>query len=113
MVDILRRHIPSLNQLCERYQIAQLWIFGSSTRPTQFSDESDLDFLYVFDDEGSYKEDFSYAANWSDFLDDLRELFNRDIQLIPYGDFPNPYFKESVEATKVLIYDKYAKELVV
>ena len=43
----------------------------------------------------------------------LRALLDRDIQLIPYGPFRNPWFQQQVEATKVLIYGQATTQVAV
>ena len=111
MIAEIRQKLPQIKILCQKYRLAKLWLFGSALEPDRFTDESDIDFLYSFDDGGKYNEKMHYAALWSDMLDELRKLFKRDVQLIAYGPFRNPYFRESVEATKQLIYDKDAEKL--
>lgn len=86
---------------------------SSAVDEDRFNEQSDLDFLYEFDVKEEYDPSFPYAANWSDMLGRLRELFERDIQLIPNGEFRNPYFKEAVEQSKVLIYDKDSEKVAV
>jgi predicted nucleotidyltransferase len=91
--------------------MAKLWLFGSALDAKRFGPDSDVDFLYTCDDGGNYDPDFPYVGNWSDMLDDLREVLGREVQLIEYGPFRNPYFRASIEATKQLIYDKDTEKL--
>ena len=113
MVELVQKNLSQIRSLCEMYRVSQLWVFGSALHSEKFSNSSDIDFLYTFDDHGVYQEDFPYSANWSNLLTSLRKLLGRDIQLVAYGNFPNPYFKASVEDSKVLIYDRYAAEIAV
>lgn len=113
MVPFIKAKIPELLLLCQQYKLSKLWIFGSAVDEDRFNEQSDLDFLYEFDVQKEYDPNFPYATNWSDMLNQLRELFGRDIQLIPNGEFRNPYFKEAVEQSKVLIYDKDGEKVAV
>ena len=111
MVAEVKNKLPQIAALCKKYQMAKLWLFGSALEPDRFGPDSDVDFLYVEDDGGSYNPDYDYVANWSDLLDELRILLEREVQLITYYSIRNPYFKASVDATKKLIYDKDTEKL--
>ena len=61
---------------------------------------SDLDFLVTFEDLG-----FGEAADtYFGLLESLRELFNRHIDLVTESAIDNPYFRESVEESRILLY---------
>jgi predicted nucleotidyltransferase len=113
MIPLIKDQLPEIVRLCEKYRVARLWLFGSAVDPARFRADSDLDFLYEFEVGEAYKPDFPYAANWSAMLDELRVLFDREIQLIAYGQFKNPWFRDSVEATKLLLYDQNAEKVAV
>ena len=110
MQSILRKHIPSVISLCKKHGIKKLWAFGSVTGD-QFRKDSDIDFLYELDDDEMDDQAYYYAF-WG-FMDALRELFNREIDLVWYGGIRNPYFKEEVDETKVLIYDEAGEKVFV
>jgi predicted nucleotidyltransferase len=76
-----------------------LFIFGSVTT-NSFNDESDLDFLVDFD-----KVNISdFTTNFFEFKFALENHFKREVDLIEREAIRNPYFKEEVEETKLLIY---------
>lgn len=93
--------IPVLKSLCEKYQVESLYLFGSAIQKENFSKNSDLDFLITFK-EGISVED--YTENYFALQYKLRELFNRDIDLITSRSLSNPYFIQSIEESKELIY---------
>lgn len=113
MIELIQHHTHTIQQLCEQYRVGKLWVFGSATDPLRFGPESDIDFLYTFDVQEGYDPHFPYAALWSGLLDDLRSLLGQEIQLIAYGPFHNPWFRQQVEATKLLIYDQATSKMVV
>ncbi len=76
--------------------------FGSAVSSDQFRENSDIDFLISFDDSISPEE---YSENYFQLQYSLRELFNREIDIITERSLSNPYFIESVNKNKVLIYE--------
>jgi hypothetical protein len=90
---------PALDELCERYHVESLYLFGSVLTP-HFRTESDLDFLVTF--KGVDLE--SYANNFFDFTEALHSLFGRKIDLVESQTLQNPYFREVVNSTKKLVY---------
>lgn len=97
----LTDQIESLKQLCRRYGVKRLELFGSAAAAGSFDTEnSDLDFLVDF-------EPFppgAYADAFFGLLEDLEKLFGRRVDLVVASAIKNPYFRESVEKTKTLLY---------
>lgn len=100
MNKIIENNIESLKELCKRFDIKVMHIFGSAASDTMDSD-SDIDILIRF------KElDFGdYTDNYFNLCNKLEELFRRRVDLITDRSLSNPYFIESVEKSKVLIYE--------
>ena len=103
---ILQEKLPTILALCQKHKVKELWVFGSILRE-DFSHTSDIDFLYEMDDERITDEE-SYDCFWG-FYDALIALFDRKIDLVWYYGIKNPYFKEEVDGTKVLIYRYHEK----
>lgn len=103
--DFLQQHLLAIQTLCKSHKVKQLWVFGSVLRP-DFSATSDVDCLYEMDDQ-HIAEDEWYGAFWG-FLDALEHLLQRKVDIIWYSGIKNPYFKEEVDETKVLIYEQKA-----
>ena len=95
-------------KLCIKHKVKQLWVFGSVLRE-DFSSTSDIDFLYEMDD-ANIVPDESYNCFWG-FYDALIELFDRKIDMVWYYGIKNPYFKEEVDETKILIYDQRSEKV--
>lgn len=98
-MNLINKNVEAIYSLCEKHKVDKLYAFGSVLN-TSFDDESDVDFLVDF-----YKlniEDF--ATNYFEFKFALEDLFNREVDVIEREAIRNPYFKEEVEETKVLIY---------
>lgn len=65
-----------LAEICERYGVAGLWLFGSVLRD-DFRPDSDVDLLYIF------APDAHIGWNIADLQDELENLLGRDVDLVP------------------------------
>lgn len=90
----------ALDEIFKKHKIEKAYVFGSVLNDN-FNDESDIDFLIQFEKNLSPSEK---GTLWWDLHDSLRELFNREIDLLTENSLKNPYFIEEVNQTKTLIY---------
>ncbi len=100
-MKLIEMNIDKIIALCRKYKVAKLWVFGSVLTP-RFNDHSDVDFSVVFDK--SKIELLDYADNYFDFLDDLKRLFKRDVDLVCEDSIKNPYFRKELDSTKIPLY---------
>jgi len=103
MQAIIEQQKEELINICERLKIKSLYAFGSAVSSDKFSKTSDIDFLITFNESISLEE---YVENYFQFHYKLRELFNREIDVITDRSLSNPYFIENVNKNKVLIYEE-------
>ncbi len=97
--EIVERR-AELGALCRRHQVRRLEVFGSAATGEFRREDSDLDFLVEFEmtaNEG-------YADRYFGLLESLEELFGRSVDLVVASAIQNPYFRESVERTRALLY---------
>jgi predicted nucleotidyltransferase len=99
MQKIILDKIKELKSLCETYDVKTLYIFGSASTD-KFNKSSDIDVLVSFKDISVEK----YTDNYFELHYRLEELFKRKIDLITENSLSNPYFIESIEETKQLLY---------
>lgn len=99
---IIEQRKEELKDLCKKLKIKRLYVFGSSATSNKFKENSDIDFLISFDDGISPEE---YSENYFQLRYRLKELFNREIDVITERSLSNPYFIESINMNKVLIYE--------
>lgn len=100
MNKILTDNLDKLRELCKRCKVSSLYVFGS-INSASFNDESDIDFLIDFISGISIEE---YTDFYFILRKELELLFNRRIDLVTKRSLSNPYFIESVENTKRLLY---------
>ncbi|MEO5941981.1 MAG: nucleotidyltransferase domain-containing protein [Ferruginibacter sp.] len=103
MINNIKHNLISINQVCEKYGVKSLYLFGSAT-DNSFTEKSDLDFLidYFKDEEGLPKEPFDYF----DILFSLESITGRKVDLVVKDAVRNSYFIKSLNKSKVLIYEK-------
>jgi len=98
-MNIIEKNIDRIKRLCMKYNVAKLYVFGSVLN-NRFSSESDIDFIVSFDKV----ELEQYADNYFDFKFSLEDLLNRNIDLLEEKAIKNPFFKNSVNNSRQLIY---------
>jgi predicted nucleotidyltransferase len=100
MIPELERHRTELEQLCRQYRVQQLDLFGSAATGAFHSNESDLDFLVEFQPIPAG----AYADTYFGLLEALERLFGKPVDLVVASAIRNPYFRQSVEQTRALLY---------
>lgn len=97
----LDNYRDSLPPLCQKYRVAKLYAFGS-VLTDRFGPDSDVDLIVAFDDMPVEQ----YADNYFDFKFSLQDIFDRPIDLLEQQAIRNPYFRQTVDRTKQLIYGR-------
>lgn len=100
MVQLIEEHAAELEALCRHCRVLRLDVFGSATDARRFGPESDLDFLVEFQSALVAGR----ADAYFDLLFGLQELFGRPVDLVMRSAIVNPYFRESVEESRELLY---------
>ncbi len=101
MQRILEKRKKALIDICKALQVKRLYVFGS-VMSDKFCDDSDIDFLISFSENLTIEE---YTNNYFALHYKLRELFKREIDIVTEKTLSNPYFIESINETKELIYE--------
>jgi predicted nucleotidyltransferase len=100
MNALVEQHREQLEALCSRYGVRRLELFGSAAKVSSPSAQSDLDFLVEFAPFPSG----GYADAYFGLLESLEALFGRPVDLVVASAVRNPFFLESVEQTRTLLY---------
>jgi len=93
-----KRH--DLVRLCVKYRVRRLEIFGSALANRFDPRTSDLDFLVEF----LPLQPGEYADAYFGLLEALRELFERNVDLVMTGAIRNRYFLESINRSRTVLY---------
>ena len=99
MEPVIEKNRQAIEELCRRYHVARLDVFGSLVAG-DFNESSDIDFLVEFDSEvNRYRFD-----NFFELFRAMERLFNRRVDLVEAGGLRNPYFIKRVNETRRPIY---------
>jgi len=98
-METLEIYSQDIKRLCTTYKVKTLYIFGS-VLSEKFTEKSDIDFIVDFESIDLK----NYADNYFNLKFSLEDVFNRTIDLIEAKAIKNPYFKQSLESQRKLIY---------
>jgi predicted nucleotidyltransferase len=99
MHKLLKENINQIKTLCSIHNVKSLSAFGSVCTD-KFTEASDIDLLISF----KPMDYADYADNYFTIADKFEELFHRPVDLVTDKSLSNPYFIESVNQTKTLLY---------
>ena len=99
MASVLDSHFAEISDLCRRYGVSRLELFGSATTDAFDPQRSDLDFLVEFDADSSRLFDRYFGLKES-----LEALYGHRVDLVTTGSLQNPYFIEAVNKSRQLVY---------
>jgi len=100
VVDALQDKREAIAELCARYGVARLDVFGSALRDDYRPGESDVDLLVEFAPMDGYAK----AVAYFDLLEALQELLGTEIDLVMTGAVKNRYIARDIERTRQLLY---------
>ena len=84
--------------VCKKYYITELSIFGSSIR-NDFTPDSDVDLLISFDEHSNIT-----LFDLMDIETSFSQLFNRNVDIVEKKSLKNPIRKNKILSTQEVIY---------
>ena len=101
MIRLVEENQKNIINLCIKYRVRYLALFGSAIAEAHFDDgTSDLDFLVEFQP----LEQGQDADTYFGLLEALEELFQRPVDLLMVRAIKNRYFLEAINQTRELLY---------
>ncbi len=104
---LVKKNIPNIIALCEKYAVERMFVFGSALNE-DFYPTSDVDFLITFKENLSIEQ---YTNSFFEIRKALKDLLKRNIDIITERSLSNPYLIQNINATKELIYEFKNKEI--
>jgi predicted nucleotidyltransferase len=100
MIPLIEQHREALDDLCRRYRVRTLELFGSAADGRFDPARSDLDFLVDFLplDPGRHAE--AYFG----LLHGLEDLFGRKVDLVMRRAVRNPFFRRALDQSRTVLY---------
>lgn len=100
MIPSVEQHRDQLAELCRRYHVQRLEIFGSAVVAQDEDDPRDLDFLVAFHPT----DGMGPADQYFGLLESLSALFDRPVDLVCSNVIRNPYFLREINRSRVELY---------
>ena len=103
MIALIADNREMIEKLCARYKVRRLELFGSAAANSFEPVASDIDFLVEFDSLSPTE----HADAFFGFQEELQQILDFPVDLIERAPIRNPYFLQSIDKTKVLLYESY------
>jgi predicted nucleotidyltransferase len=98
-MNLIESNIDNVRTLCKLHKVQSLFVFGS-VLSDRFQKDSDIDLIVDFQGVDLY----DYADNYFDLKESLENLFQREVDLLEDKAIKNPYLRQSIDSSKVLVY---------
>lgn len=98
---IIYDKLDEIYELCRKYNVQRLELFGSALRDDFAPERSDLDFLVVYKPQTPQEHYENFFGLW--FA--LEDMFGRTVDVIEPQTVKNPYIAQAIHATRVMVYD--------
>ena len=101
VIHLIEEHHEELIDLCVRYRVRRLELFGSALTREHFdTDKSDLDFLVEF----LPLESGEHAESYFGLREAIEDVFRRPVDLVMIRAIKNPYFLEAINRGREVLY---------
>jgi len=98
--DLIQKNKTEFGKLCREHNVKTMFAFGSSVSGKFDISKSDIDLLVEVDITDPVERGDKLISLW----DKLELFFNRKVDLLSNPVIRNPFLKQSIENSKVLIY---------
>lgn len=100
MLRLIEAHRNDIAELCRRFHVQRLDVFGSAARGSDFDPaRSDIDLLVTY-----IPGYHSGIAAYLDFRDALTALLERPVDLVMEGAVENPFIRAGIERSREPLY---------
>jgi len=100
MQQLIKENMREVKALCQKHHVRELHVFGNAVQE-DFSEKSDVDFLIEF----KHLVDVAHTVQNMDALSlALKDLLQRDVDLIQNRLLTNKYLKHFINQEKTLLY---------
>lgn len=96
---LIETYKEQIRRLCKTHKVKSLYSFGS-VNTAGFTNESDVDLMVDFETN----DPIEYTDNYFDLKFELERILNRSIDLLENKAIENPFLRENINKSKVLIY---------
>jgi predicted nucleotidyltransferase len=101
MNSIIQDRLKDMVALCKMRGVRRLALFGSAATNSFDQFSSDLDLIVEFKPMSPVQ----HADNYFGLIEDLQRLFGVSVDLIEMKPIRNPFFRQAITETQVLLYE--------
>ncbi len=103
MIAIIKNNLGEIAKICERMHVHSLYVFGSASHGIDFTENSDIDFLYQFKKPGKSFDFLQY--DYFDLMYNLEKITGKKVDLVAEEKIKNKVFLARVNKEKIKIYE--------
>lgn len=100
MHELIESKRQEIEDLCRRFDVCRLDLFGSATGASFDLASSDVDVLVEF----NVRPGFDYFGTFFGLKEGLEEILGRPVDLVTSSSIRNPYFRKAVMETREMLY---------
>jgi len=101
MIGLIEERREEITDVCRRYGVAKLEVFGSAVDGDFDHDRSDVDFLVEFLPGQALGP---WLSHYFELKSELEALLGRSVDLVMPGSLKNPHFIREVNRTRRTVY---------
>ena len=105
----IRKDVNRFTTICREHGIKTLYAFGSLVTDQFNPETSDIDLLVEMEDMEPMERGEKLLSLW----DKLEAFFHRKVDLLTQKATTNPFLLESINVTKLLLYDNQRKKVLI
>lgn len=105
---LIEKNIDYLKMICSAHNVDKMYLFGSALN-SNFNDNSDIDFLVKF----KSFELSQYFDKYINLKENLKNLFEREVDLLEEQALKNPILINSINKSKKLVYGLEGAKMVI
>jgi len=87
-----------IEDFCLRWKVVEFALFGSALRD-DFGQHSDVDILVSFSKNADWD-----LFDWISMIDELKEIFGRDVDLVEKSTLRNPFRRHAILSNIEIVY---------
>ncbi|MBT3385068.1 MAG: DNA polymerase subunit beta [Prolixibacteraceae bacterium] len=99
--ELIQNNKQGFFNLCKDHQVKYLFAFGSVVTNRFDVKKSDIDLIVEIEEPDPIERGEKILSLW----DKLEVFFKKKVDLLSNPNIRNPYLRQSIEESKVLIYD--------
>ena len=100
MNEVILNRRSELAELCRKFHVRRLSLFGSSLTHEFDQARSDLDFIVEFQPLAAGEHSRAYFG----LSEALQKLFGRPVDLVEHDAVRNPFIRQEIDRTQQIVY---------